>query len=288
MDLATNFNITSTIPVPRALLLVMNSAATKLLVFSENYTSVCTGTSRAGTSALSVFDIATNTVTPVCGFDQPVWGAFSSDGNTAYIMNCGPECGGTAASVQMLDMTQVAVTTTVNTTAAATTTVPVPGATIGLLKGTSLYVAGTQYVAGKAGQGMLSVLDLSSGSPTAAAPVTIGDGLHTLMSLATNNKLYIGASGCTGGTGCLSIFDTSANTAVVSTASGPVTGMVPVPNRNLVYVCEGSPGAVHIYFPTSSTANFDTSIDIVGDAVQIVTVDESAGTTVGVPLSTLP
>jgi hypothetical protein len=31
-------------------------------------------------------------------FDRPVKAVFSADGGTAYVLNCGPECGGTKAS----------------------------------------------------------------------------------------------------------------------------------------------------------------------------------------------
>jgi hypothetical protein len=35
-------------------------------------------------------------------FDRPVKAVFSADGSTAYVLNCGPECGGTTASVSLL------------------------------------------------------------------------------------------------------------------------------------------------------------------------------------------
>ena len=35
-------------------------------------------------------------------FDRPVKAVFSADGGTAYVLNCGPECGGTSASVSLL------------------------------------------------------------------------------------------------------------------------------------------------------------------------------------------
>ncbi len=35
-------------------------------------------------------------------FDRPVKAVFSADGGTAYILNCGPECGGTTASITPL------------------------------------------------------------------------------------------------------------------------------------------------------------------------------------------
>ncbi|MFP5203800.1 MAG: hypothetical protein ACLGSH_00425, partial [Acidobacteriota bacterium] len=35
-------------------------------------------------------------------FDRPVKAIFSADGSTAYVLNCGPECGGNAASVSIV------------------------------------------------------------------------------------------------------------------------------------------------------------------------------------------
>jgi hypothetical protein len=35
-------------------------------------------------------------------FDRPIKAVFSADGGTAYVLNCGPECGGTTASVSPL------------------------------------------------------------------------------------------------------------------------------------------------------------------------------------------
>ena len=32
-------------------------------------------------------------------FDRPIKALFSADGGTAYVLNCGPECGGTTASI---------------------------------------------------------------------------------------------------------------------------------------------------------------------------------------------
>src|SRR4029077_7634159 len=68
--------------------------------------------------------------TQVPGFDRPVWAVVSA--NTAYILNCGAECGGLQASVQSLDLSSLAVGPPVL----------VNGATIGLISGSQLCVAG--------------------------------------------------------------------------------------------------------------------------------------------------
>ena len=41
---------------------------------------------------------ATDPRSYITGFDRPVWGIFTSNA-TAYILNCGAQCGGTAAGV---------------------------------------------------------------------------------------------------------------------------------------------------------------------------------------------
>ena len=63
-----------------------------------------------------------------------MWAIFSDDDSTAYILNCGPECGGTTASVTLLDVNSNLVGPTI----------PVDAATFGLLSGNTLYVAGTK------------------------------------------------------------------------------------------------------------------------------------------------
>jgi hypothetical protein len=155
--------------------------------------------------------------------------------------------------------------------------VPVPAATVALLNGSTLYVAGT--AGGVLGNGKLSVLTVSGNvpQPPASAGVSIGDGFHTRMAVASNNKLFIGALNCTNdpqvnGTGCLSIFDTAASTAVVDVGRGNVTGMDPVAGRNVVYVCEG--GELRIYDTTTSQISTGAFIDVIGNAVDVKLVDQ--------------
>jgi len=116
------------IGVTSARYLVASHNTNRLLVFSDNSDVV---------TVIAPSDIGTSTDprTFVPGFDRPVWGVFSTDDTTAYILNCGPECGGQAASVQTLDLTQ--------NPPVAGPALPVPAATVGLLTGSTLYVAGT-------------------------------------------------------------------------------------------------------------------------------------------------
>src|SRR4029077_1350092 len=167
-----------------------------------------------------------NTGTPatatVPGFDRPTYGVFSADGNTAYILNCGPECGSVTAtaSVQTLDMRTLTVGARV----------PVDGATIGWLSCSPLYVAGpptasvvnpppNNSCAGQATAaatcGRLDVVDVGSMTVTSSAVIT--DGYHWRIDMSINGQLFIGSYTCSNignvnspqgeVRGCLSIYN---------------------------------------------------------------------------------
>jgi DNA-binding beta-propeller fold protein YncE len=272
VNLATTFNITGTVPIAQvARTLVLSPTGSKLLVFGgpadhqETLTVVDTATAIGSTPAAAA--------TLLSGFDRPVSAVFSSDGSKAYVLNCGAECGGTAASVSVLDLST-------NTTSAP---IPLLGATTGLLSGNTLYVAGSPpgLLAGR-----LSVLDTTALVPPASS-VPISDGFHNRMELASNNKLFIGAAPtCTAG--CLTIFDTSNDQAAVDPTTGNVTGIAPINGRNVVYVvedvaagsshCQGQLpclGKLRIYDTTASVPTLTpTQIDVAGKAVDVKYVDQ--------------
>ncbi|MGZ4836377.1 MAG: YncE family protein [Terriglobales bacterium] len=237
--------LTDTIAVPRAHRLVLSHNGNKLLAFANN------------TDQMWVVDTAAKTATALSGFDRPVYAVFSSDDSKAYILSCGPECGGTAARVTVLDVAS-------NTPGAS---VAVSAATIGFLDS-----AGNLYVAGTAGSaGKLDVLTAST-LAVSKSGVAISDGLHQLMALGSNGKLFIGSRTCNNSTqGCLSIYDTAGGTAVISPAGGgDVTGIEPISGRNVVYVIEG--GELRIYDTTTGQQQA-TQIDIVGKAVDVKMAD---------------
>jgi hypothetical protein len=177
-------------------------------------------------------------------------------------------------------------------------TVAVPAATIGLLKGNSLYVSGTPKLApdndcsgatpatAATTCGRLSVINTASLSATS---VTITDGYHDRMQMSFNNQLFVGPRNCTninqplipnGGTeirGCLTIVDaTSGSVAqsavIVPPDQGDVTGVEPITNRNVVYVCEG--GRLRIYDTTTDTLETNPQQpNIIGQAVDVKQVD---------------
>jgi hypothetical protein len=147
----------------------------------------------------------------------------------------------------------------------------VAGATVALLSGNQLWVAGN---------GMLEQVDISTmTASTSGLPVAISTGTHEVMALA-GNKLFIGAVGC-GSLGCLSIVDTSSKSVFVDNpgtgqeSKGDVTGIAPINTRDIVYVTEG--GELRIYDPATNEEIPGLNgniIDIFGNASSIVALDQ--------------
>jgi hypothetical protein len=218
----------SNIPVPTVRRLVKNPGGSLVLAFSDESDSV------------TVINTADSTTTAVAGFDRPVWAVFSSDGSKAYILSCGPECGGTAAGVTELNMNNLSLGAHI----------AVSAATMAILDGTSLYVAGST-----AGGGVLDVVNVSN-MTLVTAGVAISNGFHHRMALA-GGRVFIGATACTN---CLTMVSTSNHTAVVGGPNGPVTGLAPISNRNVIYVAEGS--LLRVY--DTSTGEFARQINLIG------------------------
>jgi hypothetical protein len=274
VDLST-VTISATIPIPGAHYLVQSHNGNRILVLgsSPNTVTVLTPSS-VGTSTDPRLDVQSSL------FDHPVWGVFSSDDSTAYILNCGPECGGTTASITLLDM---------NSNLPGPT-IPVDAGTIGLLSANTLYVAGTKPGANTcAGSttatlattcGEVSAVDL--GTMTVSATATITDGYHNQIEIGANNQLFIGARTCTNinvpanGSnpgevrGCLSILDTGKSSVVVPPATGDVTGIQPISRRSVVYVVQN--GELAIYDTTTDKLQ-TTQVNIIGQAIDVLEVD---------------
>jgi DNA-binding beta-propeller fold protein YncE len=259
----TSNSITASISVPGAQTVVSNPGGSQLLVFSNDSDSL---------TLVSPFllDTGSPLTTTVPGFDRPVNAVFSNDGNTAYVLNCGPECGGTQASVQPLNMA----------TLTPGTPVPVEAATIALLSGSTLYVAGTpttnnpctgEMTAAKT-CGRLDVIDLNSMSVT--AKVVITDGYHDRIDISSNGQLFVGSYNCTniGNVnslnptgeirGCLSIYNTTVagnTTAIIPPDNGDVTGFQAFSTRFVEYVAEG--GNLRVYDTQTDTLLIDQYIE---------------------------
>jgi hypothetical protein len=163
-------------------------------------------------------------VVPVPGtYDHPTTASFSLDGNSVYVLNCGPECGGTTSGITVLQsgalLTDVIPTVSPTDPSAPSplanigtaNPVPIPGgATAALSNGTTLYVSGQSlYSLGSNGSlgstpradglftGYLTSVNLSNWS--VSQPISISDGTHTKMLFADNNTLWVGSQGCASG-----------------------------------------------------------------------------------------
>ncbi len=273
LNLSSN-TISAVVPIPGARYLIQSHNGNRILVLGSNPNTVTVLTpSSVGTSTDPRLEVQSSL------FDHPVWAAFSSDDSTAYILNCGPECGGTAASITLLD---------VNSNLPGPS-IPLDAGTVGLLVNNTLYVAGTKPGTTCAGSatptlattcGEVSTVDLGTMAVTATATIT--DGYHNQIQMGANNQLFIGARTCTklnvpasGNSpgevrGCLSILDTGKSSVVIPPARGDVTGLQPINRRNVVYVVQN--GELQIYDTTTDQLQ-KTQVNIVGQAIGVLQVD---------------
>lgn len=244
--------LTTSIAVTNAQTVISNSTGTQLLVFRNDSNSV---TVLQPGAAVPPVDLSclTNPPNAVCtivpGFDRPVYGIIS--GNTAYILNCGPQCGGVQASVMIFDLPTLTITHTI----------PVDAATWALLNGSTLYVAGTSPTNNACtGQttaattcGRLDIVDLSSATVTGSVVIT--DGYHWRMDLTSDGQLFIGSHDCTNignvnypsgeVRGCLSIYRTYDNSVFIPPDNGDVNGLQGFSSRLVEYVAQG--GLLRVY-----------------------------------------
>jgi hypothetical protein len=262
-------SIKATLPIPGAHYIVQSHDGKRVLAMGETSNTVTViDPSLIGTGSDQI-------LTPVCCFDHPVGGVFSSDDTLAFIFNCGAECGGIEAGVTVLNMSD-------NTTGI---TIPVDGATAGLLSLNMLYVAGTPLAPGNSctgsttaatSCGRLDVINLSNLTVTGSAIIT--DGYHSRMELGANGRIFVAAKNCTNINnpppgevrGCLSIFNTNNSNVVIPPAVGNVTGLQAISGRSVVYVVQD--GELNIYDTTTDQLQ-STQVDILGQAFDVKLVD---------------
>src|ERR1700691_2661407 len=124
-------------------------------------------------------------ILPVPGtFDRPTKAVFSADGTTAFILNCGPECGGVQASVSFLPVAGIIIQSGAPVPPGApttvTATVPIPGGDTDAVQNANLlYLAGQQLQPDGYFAGYLSILDTSSGQITGPNPISGGTHLKS-------------------------------------------------------------------------------------------------------------
>jgi len=244
-------------------------------------------------------------------FDRPVKAVFSSDGGTAYVLNCGPECGGSKASISILPVApmiflvgQGSGTLPSNATLASSNVAIPGGASNALVTSSTIYVVGQcaaastltsneepQCAAGPPTQnslftGMLTVLSLPTGATsgiTVSNSIPISDGAPGAVSRmleADNNTLWIGMTKCNNGVraanslpyGCLTMFNTSTNSVtMLEPYLGDATGIAAVTGLNKIYTAEG--GQVYIYATTDGTAIDNQYVTVTGTAYDVAYMD---------------
>ena len=266
--------------IPNVFQVVINQGDTGAVAMTRNSDSVYRivklntnqyPTAQAAISALGAVDCQPLLVPVYCGipvpgnFDRPSGAYFSLDGTTAYILNSGPELGGTASSISVIPQAALLYTnipTAPPSATPVTATVAIPGGvTDAISDGTTLYLAGqSQFVVGANGAstgtanpsglfgGYLTTMSLATNTVTGA--YSISDGSHNQLIFADNNTLWIGSQQCANGVrqnlfaagnttqaanyNCLTRFDLTALVPsivpAVNQGTTPVT--VPYPNTN--------------------------------------------------------
>ena len=227
-------------------------------------------------------------------FDRPVKAVFSTDGGTAYVLNCGPECGGSKASITTLPVApmiylvgQGSGTLPTNSALAASTLAIPGGASNALVDASTMYVVGQQPQQVNAQTlfaGNLTVVNLSA--YTASSPISVSDGLPgapSRMLEADNNTLWIAMTKCNQGVraatgqsyGCLTMFNTSSSkVTMLEPYLGDATGIAAVTGLNKIYTTEG--GQVYIYTTTDGTALDNQYVTVTGTAFDVAYMDAAS------------
>jgi hypothetical protein len=221
-------------------------------------------------------------------FDRPVKAVFSSDGSSAYVLSCGPECGGSASAVTVLPVAPLNVTDGQQSgslpTQSGMTTISVPGGASNALEDSStLYVLGQALSSSGDGlfTGYLTPINLSNN--TAGTAISVSDsapGQRTRMVLGDDNTLWLGGIRCTEGEryatnqsyGCLTMFNTSSNTVtLIEPYQGDLTGVAAVTSLDKVYIAEG--GQVYIYSTSDGSAINNFYVTVTGTAYDVAYMD---------------
>lgn len=219
-------------------------------------------------------------------FDRPVKALFSADGGTAYVLNCGQECGGSASSVSVLPVAPLIFSAGQSSgrlpLTGAGTTIPIAGgASNALVVDSRMYVVGQQLQPDGLFTGNLTVLNLANGTVTATAGISDGaPGAMSRMILADDNTLWIGMTKCNNGEryakglpyGCLTMFNTSTNTVtMLEPYLGDLTGIADVEGLHKVYVAQG--GQVYIYSTRDGASINNQYVTVTGTAYDVAYMD---------------
>ncbi len=245
-----------------------------------------------------VFPVSTG---PNATFDHPIKAVFSPDGSSIYVLNCGPECGGTASSVTVIPVTANALNQ--NSVGAsgialvAQSNIAIPGgATDAIFNGNTMYVAGQCFAgpnltcaASGTGDGLfvgqLTVMNTQNGQ--ISGQFAISDGTHNKMVFADDSTLWVGSSQCQNGEhyqqnqagagtayGCLTMFNTSNNSVFIDAYKGNATGIAAVTGLNKVYTAEG--GQIYIYKTADGSELDNSNVTVSGTAIDVAYMDATS------------
>ena len=236
-------------------------------------------------------------------FDRPVKAVFSADGNTAYVLNCGAECGGSTSSITAVPIapliflsgqhsgslpTNNALHANCATTPNATscTLAILGGSSNALISTTTMYVAGQQLQPDGLFTGNLTVVNLAetaSSTISASSPVSISDGAPgspSRMIMADDNTLWIGMTKCNNGErfkigqpyGCLTMYNTTTNSVtMLEPYLGDLDGIAAVTGLHKVYVAQG--GQVYIFHTTDGSSINNQYVSVTGTASDVAYMD---------------
>jgi hypothetical protein len=227
-------------------------------------------------------------------FDRPIKAVFSADGGTAYILNCGPECGGNKASITPLPIAPMIFLigqqsgTLPTNTALSSSTIPIPGGASNALVDTStMYVVGQQpqLVQGQTlFAGELTVVNLANN--TASKPIAVSDGAPGAVSRMVegdDNTLWIGMTKCTNGVraatglpyGCLTMFNTSSDkVTTILPYIGDATGIAAVTGLHKIYSAQG--GQVYINSTVDGSSIDNQYVTVTGTAYDVAYMDATS------------
>lgn len=231
-------------------------------------------------------------------FDHPVKALYSADGSTAYVLNCGPECGGSASSISYLPISPLLFAQSLqsgllpcnsspcsNSATSAIKKILVPGgASNGLVNTSTMYVVGQkpQVVSGQTYYGgNLSIVNLNTLAVTSTTQIADGQpGAMTRMIEGDDNTLWIAMTGCTNGlrsatglsVGCLTMYNTSSNkVTMIEPYIGDATGIAAVTGLHKLYAAEG--GQVYIYSTVNGTSLNNQFVTVTGTAYDVAYMD---------------
>jgi hypothetical protein len=236
-------------------------------------------------------------------FDRPIKAVFSADGRTAYVLNCGAECGGSTSSVSIVPISPLIFLTgqhsgnlptnavlhadCATTPNASSCTLAIPGGSSNALVSTStMYVVGQKLQSDGLFSGNLTVLNLAPGGSStisAGGPISISDGAPggpSRMLMADDNTLWIGMTKCNSGEriklgqpyGCLTMFNTTNNTVtMLEPFLGDLTGIAAVTGLHKVYVAQG--GQVYIYNTVDGSSINNQYVTVSGTASDVAFMD---------------